>query len=175
MDKILEIFLNDSESEFHVRGISKKLRISPTTVSKYLKKLKEEKILLSEERFNHLLFKANTKNRIFIQKKINYNLENLFKSGIISYINENLYPNAIVLFGSYSRGENNLNSDIDLLVIGASKKEIKLENFEKKLGHKIQLFIYKKEELEKMAEKNKELVNSWINGIVLDGFFEVLR
>ena len=48
MHKILELFIKDPEREFHVRGISKLVDKSPTTVSKYLKKLARDNILLLE-------------------------------------------------------------------------------------------------------------------------------
>jgi len=46
-------------------------------------------------------------------------------------------------------------------------KEINLEKFEKKIGHKIQIFVHSKNEIEKMKKDNKELLNNFINGIVI--------
>ena len=60
MDKILDFFIRNPEKEFHVRQISKLIRRSPTTVSKYLKEFEKKEILKSEKKLNHLLFKANT-------------------------------------------------------------------------------------------------------------------
>jgi len=37
------------------------------------------------------------------------------------------------------------------------------------------LVIYSKSEIEKMKMKNKELLNNFINGIVLEGFWELFR
>lgn len=176
MDKILEFFIQNPEKEFHVRQISKLINKSPTTVSKYLKGFEKKKILKSEKRLNHLLFKANIKNVRFKQLKINYNLNLLQDSGIINHlIKEFNYPEAIILFGSLAKGENIPSSDIDLLIISSSKKEIKLDKFEKKLGHKIQIFIRSNKDIEKMKEKNKGLLNNWINGLVIYGFWEVFK
>src|SRR3989344_4808251 len=82
---------------------------------------------------------------------------------------------AIVLFGSFAKGEDAEKSDIDLLVITSAKKELNLDIFDKKLGRKIQLFLFSEKEIEKMKESNKELLNSLINGIILYGFFEVFK
>ena len=77
----------------------------------------------------------------------------------------------IVLFGSYSKGEDIENSDIDLYIETPSKREIKPTEFEKKLKRKIQIFKHKK-----ISEiKSKDLINNIINGVSLNGFIEILK
>jgi predicted nucleotidyltransferase len=174
MDNILKNFIREPEKEFHVRQLSKLLNKSPTTISNYLKKYETEGILKSERKFNHLLFQANIKSKKFKQLKLNYNLSVLGDSGLIDYlIKEFNHPEAIVLFGSFAKAENVPRSDIDLLIISSSKKQLDLKNFEKKIQHKIQLFTHSKKEIEKMKQKNKELLNNLINGITIYGFWEV--
>ncbi|MEA3414502.1 MAG: nucleotidyltransferase domain-containing protein [Nanoarchaeota archaeon] len=174
MDKILTLFIKEPEREFHVREIAKILKRSPTTISKYLKEYKN--ILLSKNKLNHLIFKANTESTKFKQLKLNYNLNILHESGLVNYLSKEFnHPSAIILFGSFAKAENNSNSDIDLLLISSKKQEPNLKKFEKKIGHKIQLFIHSEKELEKLKIKNKELFNNWINGIVIQGYFEVLK
>ncbi len=174
MDNILNLFIEEPEKQFHIRQISKLFNKSPTTISKYLKELEKKKILDSERKLNHLLFKANVESKRFKQLKLNYNLDLLYTSGLIDYLIKELnYPKAIILFGSFAKAENISASDIDLLIISPSKREIKLNGFEEKLGHKIQLFIRSKKEINKMKQKNKELLNNWINGITLYGFWEI--
>lgn len=176
MDKILELFIKEPEREFHVREIAKLLRKSPTTISKYLKDYENKKILSSDKKLNHLLFKANADSNKFKQLKLSYNLKVIYDSGLIDYLSEEFnQPKAIVLFGSFAKAENNKNSDVDLLIVSSKKQEPNLEKFEKKLGHKIQLFIHSEKDLEKLKVKNKELFNNWINGIVIYGYLEVLK
>ncbi len=176
MNKILEFFIKEPEREFHVREIAKILKKSPTTISKYLKEYKTKKLLLSSKRLNHLLFKANTESAQFKQLKLNYNLNILKESGLINYLSEQFnHPEAIVLFGSFAKAENNKNSDIDILVVSELKKEINLEKFRKKLGSEIQLFVHSSKEIQRMKKSNKELLNNFINGIIIYGYFEVLK
>ena len=177
MDKIIEIFLKEPSREYYVREIAKRTGKSPTTASKHLKKWIKKKILIGEKKYNHLLFRVNTESRQYKLIKINYNMELLEICGLIEYLEE-FYekPHAIVLFGSFARGEDNENSDIDILVI-SSKKEIaaNLEKFKKILGREIQLFIHSPAEIKKMTKENPALLNSWANGIVLRGFLEVVK
>ncbi len=176
MDKVLEYFIKEPEKEFHVRQLSKILKKSPTTISKYLKELEKKRILKSERKLNHLLFKADTENKRFKQAKLDYNLRLLHDSGLIDYlIKQYNYPNAIILFGSFAKAENTSKSDVDVLIISPVKKQISLKKFEKKIGFDIQVFIHSKKEIDKIKVKNKELLNNWINGITLYGFWEVFN
>ena len=176
MDNILTPFIEEPEKEFHVRELSKILKKSPTTISKYLKEYAKEKILISENRLNHLFFKANTESRGYKSRKIAYNLSLLETSGLIDFIEKELnYPPGIILFGSFAKGENSKRSDIDIFVLTPMKKEIDLKKFEKKIGHVIQLFVHSEKEMEKMKNSNKELLNSFLNGIVLRGNIEVFK
>ena len=77
----------------------------------------------------------------------------------------------IVLFGSYAKGEDIEDSDIDLYIETPSKKEIDLEQFEKILYRKIQIFKFNK-----ISEvPNPHLANNIINGIILNGHLEVFK
>lgn len=175
-DNIIRFFIREPEKEFYVREIARLLKKSPTTISKYLNEYTKEGILLSKKEYNHLFFKANTENKEFKQLKLNHNLLKLEKSGVIDYLEKEFnHPECIILFGSYSKAENNLNSDIDIAVITPGKREIDLNKFEHKIGLKIQLHLYSNKDIENMKTKNKGLLNNLINGIILRGYFEILK
>ncbi|MBI4096001.1 MAG: nucleotidyltransferase domain-containing protein [DPANN group archaeon] len=175
MDKLLEYFINEPAREFHIRELSKLTGLSPTTVSKYLAEFEKNGILISKRKFNHLLFKANSESTAFKNKKLFYNVGVLEDSGLIDFLDDEFnHPESIVLFGSFRKAENIPASDIDILIIGPAKKNLNLEKFEKKLGHKIQLFVHSRAEIEKLKLKSKDLVNNWLNGIVLRGYWEIL-
>ena len=172
-EKLLSYFFEEPEREFHVRELAKLMKKSHTTISKYLNLLKKEQLLVSSEKLNHLLFKANV-NKKFKDFKLNYNLSLIRDSGLLDYLKDKFnYPEAIVLFGSFAKAENIKKSDIDILVVSPIKKKIELKEFEKNTGHEIQIFIYSGKEL--FSLKNKELLNSFINGIVLEGYIEVIK
>ena len=176
MDKFLELFIREPEREFHVREIAKLLKKSPTTISKYLKDYEFRKILTSSKKLNHLLFKANTESMRFKQLKLSYNLNTLNESGLIDYLTEEFnHPKAIILFGSFAKAENNKNSDVDILVVSNLKKQVELGKFRKKIGNEIQIFIHSDKEIQNMKKTNKNLLNSFINGITLYGLFEAFK
>ena len=78
-------------------------------------------------------------------------------------------PKSIVLFGSFSKGEDIESSDIDIFV-EAEEMEIDLTKFEKKLSRKINLYF--DENLKKLGKNLKENI---INGIVLGGVIEIWK
>ncbi|MBU1855165.1 MAG: nucleotidyltransferase domain-containing protein, partial [Nanoarchaeota archaeon] len=87
----------------------------------------------------------------------------IINSGIIEFLESVYeYPNSIILFGSYSFGENNEQSDIDIAIQTTLNKKIDLKKYEQKLRHTIQIFL--------LDEKTPEnLKKSIYNGIVLRG------
>ena len=92
----------------------------------------------------------------------------LYGSGVIDYINKKLSYPVIILFGSFSKGEDVEQSDIDLF-IGSPEKSIDLSGFEKKVGKKFQVFL----EDDLLKIKNRHLINGILNGLVLEGFLEL--
>ena len=174
--QILKHFIEEPEREFHIRELAKITKTAPTTATVYLEDFKKENLLEKSKSRNVILFKANLENPLFKEIKKHYNIINILKSGLLEYLNEQLnYPEAIILFGSYAKGENTKNSDIDLFILTESKKEISLKQFEEKLIPEIQLFIYNKKELNNLKKINKDLLNNILNGIKLSGFIEVFE
>lgn len=162
-EKIKEFLFEKPEIWFHIREIARALKISPNTVKSILSNLIKEKIIEKRILSNLFQVRANLDNENYkIEKKL-YNLFSLYKSNLISYL-DNYYSNpTIVLFGSYSRGEDISSSDIDIGIITPEKKQPSLENFERKLKRKINLFLFTKKEI------SKEFFTNLINGIVLKG------
>ena len=68
------------------------------------------------------------------------------------------------MFGSYSRGEDTITSDIDLAVIGRKEKSTRIEEYEKILKRKIIINFYPS-----FKNIHKHLKESILNGIILSG------
>ena len=174
-NKIINLFLEYPEKEYHVREIAKLTGISPTTASKYLEALKKKNLLTSKYERNHLLYASKTDSQEYINLKVYTNLEKIRTSGLIKFLEEKLnYPSTIILFGSFAKGENISRSDIDIFILAESKKQLALEKYEKILKHEIQLFTFSKQEFNKLKKTNKELFNNIVNGYTLYGFLEVI-
>jgi len=93
-------------------------------------------------------------------------LFSILDSGVTRFIEEKLIPKSIVIFGSYQRGEDTEDSDIDIFV-ECKEEELNLDKFERKLNRNIQLHFK-----ENFNLYPKELKNNIMNGIVVGGFLE---
>lgn len=171
--KILELFFNYPTSLFSAREIARLTKITHPTVLSALKKfqkqglVKEEIIKNSTKKGKSLGWKADQESSFFRElKKIN-NLVKIYSSNLINKIVKDTAPDVIVLFGSFNRGEDIEESDIDLFV-QSSEKELDLKHYEKKLHRKINISF-----MEDTSKLNKEFSQNIINGIVLYGYLEV--
>lgn len=166
--KLLKIFLDNPTESFRLRELSRISKISPTSVINYLREFEKQELIRKYEKREVPFYQAERENENFKHYKKLSILYELHKSGLIEFLWQELSPEAIILYGSYVKGESIENSDIDIFIIGKEKK-IEIEKFEKKLGKGIHLMF---DEVEKIP---KELKNNLINGIVLKGYFKVLK
>ncbi|MBI4438989.1 nucleotidyltransferase domain-containing protein [Candidatus Woesearchaeota archaeon] len=174
IDSFLEYFFKEPVKWFHVREMARLSKVNATTASKYLNELNREGFILRKLERGHLLFKADTESATYKDAKVCRNIRQIKGSGLIEYLDKELhFPTAIVLFGSFSRGENDKNSDVDIFALSNIKKQVSLDKFNKLLGAEIQLFLKSNEEFRDMQKKNKNLANSILNGSIIKGFLEV--
>jgi len=168
--KILEIFFDEPTTKHYLKEISTKIKKAHTSATKVLiHLLKSNLIIKSYEKKGKRKFPFFTSNlefeRFSNMKKI-HNLEKLYFSNLVKELTEKLMPKTIVLFGSYSRGEDIEISDIDLFV-EAPEENVELAKFEKFLKRKINILFGKINNLEKNLKENI------LNGIVLEGAIEL--
>ncbi|HLC98303.1 MAG TPA: nucleotidyltransferase domain-containing protein [Candidatus Nanoarchaeia archaeon] len=110
----------------------------------------------------------NRDSRRVLQLKRVDNLKQLYESGLSDFLEKAFAGGTIVLFGSYSRGDDLENSDIDIAIIGRKEKDVALEKYEKVLERKILLQFY-----ESWGKIHKHLKENLCNGIVLIGGVEL--
>ncbi|MCH7568313.1 MAG: nucleotidyltransferase domain-containing protein [Nanoarchaeota archaeon] len=168
---IKEYFFINPSKKLRVREIERTLKFPLPSVIRYCKELMEQGILEIEKIGNISLYIADRTNEKYLLEKMIYNIKIIYESSLVSYLKEELGNPGIVLFGSYSKGEDVEESDIDLYIETLSKKGIDLKKFEKKLGRRIQIFRHGSiKEI-----KNSHLANNIINGITLNNYIEVFK
>lgn len=151
-------------NSFSQRDIAKQLNVSPTAVSNSLIKLIDKKIvtLTKTKTINFISFNRDASFSIGIKRV--ENLKNIYSSKLIEYLEETLAGATLILFGSYALGEDNIDSDIDIAVIGRKDKLLNLQKYEKVLHRVINVNFYTS-----WKEIHKNLKNNILNGIVLSG------
>jgi predicted nucleotidyltransferase len=171
-DKILRLFFEDPVPKgigFQLREISRKCKIAPTSVKRYLNDLEKEKLIVKKKHriHNYPVYYANRDSEYFkFLKKID-TMQNIKEIGLLQYLEAVCMPDTIILFGSASKGEDLMDSDIDIFLL-CKEKKLSLEKYEKALKRKINVFFEKN--FEKLSD---ELKNNIINGIILSGYLKV--
>ena len=150
------------------REIAKLLYVSPTAIANSLKILKEENLIKAEKTktINFISFNRDEKKAVELKRV--ENIRNIYISGLLNYLEAQLPGGTIILFGSYSRGEDTNTSDIDIAVIERKDKLMDLKKFEIILNRKINVNFY-----ESWKKIHKYLKNNILNGILFIGGVEL--
>ena len=146
------------------RDIAKELKVSPTAVSKPIKNLAKYNLINIEKTktINFICF--NRDNQAAIEIKRVENLKNIYISGFSSFLLESFPGCTIILFGSYSKGEDTISSDIDVAIIEGKEKILNLKDYEKTLNREISIHFY-----ESFKKLNEHFRNNLFGGILLHG------
>ena len=168
---IQEHFFLNPTAKLRVRELERALKLPLPSVIRYCRELEKEGILATEKTGRVIFYIASrTSEKYLLEKKL-YNIKMIYESGLIEYLKVELSNPPIIIFGSFAKGEDLEESDIDLYIETLSHKEINLNKFEKKLQRKIQTFIFK--DIKEVS--NHHFANNIINGITLNNSIEVFK
>ena len=171
--RIFKLLCMKAGQTLNLRGIARYLRVSPTAVSNAMKDLEKEKIIKVEksEIIKLLSIEFNRDNHAAVQIKRVENLRMIYESGLANILYNEFPGCAIILFGSYSLGEDvwfgekdERSSDIDIAIIGTKGKEIDLAKYNKLLERSISINFYKS-----WSDIHRNLKTNILRGITLSG------
>jgi predicted nucleotidyltransferase len=166
--QVLGIFFEEPLRVHYVKEIARRIKLAPTSVKNRLNELLKQEFILKKKGEIFPGFIANRDNKEFLFYKRMNNLIKLNESNVLDYIIDSIYPETIIVYGSYLKGEDIESSDLDLLILSKVKKTLNLEKFEHILNRKIHCIIIKSTE-----ELTKELRSEIVNGLVLYGYLKV--
>lgn len=168
--RVLRLFFEGPNERLHLREIARRTGLSATGAMKILSTLYEEGLVEKERTAVTVVYRGNYDNENFISLKRSLNLYSLYSSSLVSALLD-FYktPECIVLFGSYAKGEDTRESDIDIAIMTGIKNYPQLEIYESDLKRKISLHL-----IENIKNEGKDFINSLANGIVLYGYLEVV-
>lgn len=168
--EILRLLFVKSGKPINQRQISKQLGVSPPAVTKALPKLEKQGLIVRHQDKESKRWSIEMDRNVvrLMQLKRVDNLRQIYASGLSDFLEINFAGATIILFGSFSRGDDTINSDIDIAVIGRKEKTIDLDKFEKMLERRININYY-----ESFKRIHKNLKENLFNGIVLSGGIEL--
>lgn len=169
---VASVFFKEPTKDHYLLEISKKADLSHTSTKAHLQTLLKLSIIKEsiekkgDRKFP--IFRAEIHNNNYKTYKKIFNLLKLQNSKLIDFLQDSFMPKCIVLFGSYQRGEDTEDSDIDLF-IESKEDKVDVSKFAKMLNRNIQLHFK-----DNFKRYPKELKNNIINGVVLEGYLEAL-
>jgi predicted nucleotidyltransferase len=171
--KVAELIFNYPNKTFHIRKLAKETKQSTTAIVSAIQDLNNFRIIRLDKTDLTTNIKADTESDDYRFYKKIFNLYRLERYSFIEKLKDAFQAETIVLFGSFAKGEDIEESDIDILII-TNHKEAKNTNQilsvnEKLLNRKINLHI-----LPSLEKSSKEFKNAVANGIVLHGYLKVL-
>ncbi|MDP7116393.1 MAG: nucleotidyltransferase domain-containing protein [Candidatus Woesearchaeota archaeon] len=162
-NEIFRLLCIKAGKELNQRQIARLLNVSPTAIQKALPLMEKEGVIkvVKDKGINLKIILLD--HHALVHKMLD-NLSQILDSGLVEELEE-LYPGcAIILFGSYARGEDTIDSDIDIAVITPKQKNLELTHFEQILEREIRVQTYPS--FEGLSEEMKKSI---MNGIVLGG------
>jgi|SRR3989338_618963 len=117
--KVLEFFLKHPDTRIHLKGLSRKLKISPMTAGMYLGAYQKDKILEKEKIANADFYRLNNLHPLAKSLKRAYII-----SIICKYLPAGDSISSVALFGSCAEGSYDEKSDADILIIVAAEQKI---------------------------------------------------
>jgi predicted nucleotidyltransferase len=157
-----------------LNDLAEELEIAKTTANIVVTRLVEEKFLNLAVLGKTWRITCNKEHIYNYSKKIAYNLNMVYESGILEEIHK-IIPNSrtIILFGSYRKGDDTEKSDIDIAVEVLGDKEIEivelgvLPQFGYRRNVPVNIHVFSRNKID------LNLFANISNGIVLEGFLEV--
>lgn len=172
--RVIEVLYKYPNKEFSLSELAKEAGVAKAHIGKILDELYKIGFIEIVKLSKIWRIKANRRSWIFVKSKIIYNLNFVYQSGLVEFLDEQFnHPKSIVLFGSFRKGDDLSASDIDIAIEVDKTEDYstvylkELSEFEGTINRKIQLHLFNK--------KNVDLnvFNNIANGIVLFGFLEV--
>ena len=160
--EILRVLFDGTQKEHYLRDLERLTSCSLTPLQKEIKSLVEMDLVLPRKDGNRIYYRANSDHPLYLDLKsivekttgITFLLKNCLEDKRIDFA---------FIFGSFGKGEEKAQSDIDLLVIGdISMRELSklLSGLQEKIGRDINPHIYRKTEfISKVKKKDHFILN----------------
>jgi hypothetical protein len=163
-ERVLELFMNEPTKHWHFSQILSTAKVSRRVASRWLNNIikhinPEGKMPYFQGNWEHVNYKN--------QKRI-YALNKLYETGLLNELWKLENAKTIVIFGSFTRGDWNTESDVDVFIFGDSEN-FKFGRFWKGLG-----FQGKSRQVQVHTFKDKQEIKDVRSGLmknIAQGYF----
>src|SRR3989338_1174195 len=115
--KVMQWFFDFPGMDIGLSDLAKQAKISKTTARRVVNRLAKEQFLVLRIFGRNIRISMAQRHPYLSTRKIPYNLNRILGSGILEGVHDRFpNPKAVLLFGSYRKGDDNEQSDIDIAV-----------------------------------------------------------
>ena len=168
--KLLSYFFTNPEKSFYVRELGIILNEDPGNLSRELRKLEQEGIFISSTKGLVKLYSLDKKYPVFNDlKNIIFKTEGI-EGSLRQLVSEYAGIEVAFIYGSYAKGKEKGNSDIDIVVVGSFPRDEftrKLRILESRLNREANFSSYTKAEFYKESKKKGGFLNMVIKGKII--------
>jgi len=179
-EKLLTQLFSHTDRSFYVRELHELINEDATNISRELKKLEELGLVICQPMANIKYYQANADSPIFHELK-NIILKTNGVAGILKSI-LSVYQGIELAFiyGSIAKGQENTNSDVDLLIVGKfdqDKLNDQIAQVEENLLREINYISYEPQEFQEKIHKKNGFIKDILTGekIILIGNMDEFR
>jgi predicted nucleotidyltransferase len=168
--KLLSYFFTNPEKSFYVRQLGIILNVDPGNLSRELRKLEQEGIFISSTKGSIKFYSLDKKYPLFNDlKNIVFKTEGI-EGSLRQLVSEYAGIELVFIYGSYAKGKEQVNSDIDIVVVGSFPRDEftrKLRMLESRLNREVNFSSYTKTEFGKESQIKGGFLNIVIKGKVI--------
>lgn len=165
--QLLGLFFNEPTKHWHFETILQQANITRSKASNWLKQFQQEHLIQKikpEHKMPYYISNYEAPN--YQQRKRLFAQQQLYDSGLLTYLNSLQKAETVILFGSFSRSDWYKNSDIDIFIYG-NTTDLHLFSYQTKLHREIQVFQSKNSK--DLQRYGSGLIQSIINGVKIKG------
>jgi predicted nucleotidyltransferase len=165
---LLKAFFETPDAEYYTRQLEALHHISVGTLHRELKKLTSAGILKTRKIGNIKLFSLNKENAIYEE------IKNIIQKteGVVNFVKDSISGvkgvRSSFVYGSFAKGDERPDSDIDIFFIGDDIDEddliVKIGDLEKKLFRDVNYTLYAEEEYRKKKKSRDSFVLEVVKG-----------
>ena len=168
--KLLGYYFINPKAEHYINELARMLKLDVANLDKKLKELEKEGLFISEMQGNLRYFFLNKKYPLLGEIKKMYALNYGLEKKLAKTLKNLKGLQAAYIFGSYAKSNMNVESDVDVLLIGShasldAKRQI--EKFEDEIKREINVIdMTEKEFLKRKKTKDEFIANIFQNKII---------
>jgi predicted nucleotidyltransferase len=165
--RLLVFYFTNPTARLHLRDLAERLEIDPSNLSKELVRLEDAGLFRSDVSGRQKYFQLNRKYALFDEVR-GIVTKTIGSTPLIAQTFKKIDGlKQAYLYGSFARNQEDVSSDIDILLIGSPEEEVLAEavqELERRLGREINYTILTPREFEtRRARKDAFLENVWQN------------